>query len=38
LVEPDHLVRNLCAILGLGAGFVGVATWVLKARANRTRQ
>jgi hypothetical protein len=38
LVEPDHLVRNLLAVLGLGAGLVAVATWVLKARANRTRR
>lgn len=35
-VEPDHLVRNLVVVLGIGVFFLATMTFVLKARANRT--
>ncbi len=34
-VQPDHLVRNLVVVLGMGVLFLATMTFVLKARASR---
>lgn len=35
-VEPDHLVRNLVVVLGLGVCFLATMTLVLKRKGNRS--